>query len=163
MSRRVCWVNNRKQDFNLFNALQRTIMERLVCVAEQLRQKPNKSDQHGKPCKSCQPNKCAACTTAATATGRTATTGRSTATGSCATGSRTANINNAGINAKCACCNNNTRHNHANNNTINPSSGRQNISSGLWDCVKFGNFKQANASSANSVERCFAIPAGVTV
>ncbi len=153
MSGWLCWFNIATANNNLRDTIQSTNSKSLGGNGKHLHKECNESNQHGKPCKSCQPNKCAACTTAATATGRTAATGRSTATGS-----RT-----AGINAKCACCNNNTRHNHANNSTINPSSGRQNISSGLWDRVKFGNFKQANASSANSIERCTSLSTGIAL
>ncbi len=117
-----------------------------------LRQKCNKPNEYGKPCKSCKPYKCAACTTAATATGSTATACGSNATG-----------NSDNNSTKHANGNNNTRHKHDNKRTINASSSRKSISSWLWDCVKFGNFKQANASSANSIERCFSLSTGIAL
>jgi hypothetical protein len=51
-----------------------------------------------------------------------------------------------------------------NTNTDNTSSTQgQGASARLWDCVEPRDFKQAYADSADSVERCTGISAGVTV
>ena len=181
MSRWLHWLNNRKQDFCLLHTIQRTAMERLDSVTRQLRKESNKSNKHeqsGKPSKSVKSTSTATtcarassrATTRATATGST-TSSRSSTTGSSkgrgSSGSTTANSlvrkhKYTSITTSRECANDILNREYA-EYLASTSAGREDVSTRVWASNEPRDFKQADANSGDSIERCIGIPAGVTV
>ena len=175
MSRWLHWLNNRKQDFCLLHTIQRTAMERLDSITRRLRKESNKSNKHeqsGKPSESVEP-------TATTATASTRTFGRSstraTSTGSTASSRSSTTGNTKGRNAKGRhtksgstattsreCANDILNREYA-EYLASTSAGREDVSTRVWASNEPRDFKQADANSGDSIERCIGIPAGVTV
>lgn len=181
MSRWLHWLNNRKQDFCLLHTIQRTAMERLDSITRHLRKESNKSnkyEQSGKPSESVESTSTA--TTCARASSRTATratstgsttSSRSSTTGSSkgrgSSGSTTANSlvrkhKYTTITTSRECANDILNREYA-EYLASTSAGRKDVSTRVWASNEPRDFKQADADSGDSIERCIGIPAGVTV
>lgn len=142
MSRGLHRGNNREQDVKLCDPLQRTCVEQLDGDTGYLRQESDKCYQHEQSVKPSESNSF------------TNDAGNSTAA--------TRSTINGHTSYPCAHCNDyDPRNNASTNNTT--STKRQGISARLWDSIKPRYFKQTNADSADPIERCTGIPAGVTV
>lgn len=175
MSRWLHWLNNRKQNFCLLYTIQRTAMERLDSITRHLRKESNKSNKHEQSGKSSESVEL----TTSTATSSTRTFGRSstraTATGSTASsrssttgntkgrstkGRHTKSGSTATANRECA---NDILNREYAEYLASTSAGRKDVSTGVWASNEPRDFKQADANSGDSIERCIGIPAGVTV
>ena len=144
MSRGLRWGNNREQDIELRDTLQRACVEQLDGDTGHLRKESNQRNEYEQSLESSQSNS-------------------TNDAGDSSTATRAANNGDAEHTSyPCAHCNDyDTRDN---TNTYSTASTQwQGISARLWDCVEPRDFKQAYADSRDSIERCTGIPAGVTV
>ncbi len=165
MSGRLHWSSNGKQDVELCDTLQRACVEQLDGNSGYLHQESNQRNEHEQSVESSQSNS-------------TSDAGNS--------GAATRDIGNRDVKHTSFPC----KHcgDHIGNSslvrkhkyTIRPtiadhierdyaeyiaatSAKGEDAGSGIRDCVEPRDFKQAYANSADSVERCTGIPAGVTV
>lgn len=183
MSRWLHWFNNRKQSFCLLNTIYSTYVERLDYYTRQLRKESDESNEHeqsSKPSKSVESTSttttCARTSgraaTRATATGsttssRSSTTGSSKGRSSSSTGSTTSNSlvrkhKYTTITTSRECANDYLAREYA-EYLASTSAGREDVSTRVWASNEPRDFKQADANSGDSIERCIGIPAGVTV
>ncbi len=182
MSRWLHWINNRKQNFCLLYTIQRTAMERLDSITRRLRKESNKSNKHEQSGKSsesaittygnCTPATCTCartssrngyripykCTTGSTASSRSSTTGNTK--GRSTKGRHTKSGSTAIANRECA---NDILAREYAEYLASTSAGRKDVSTRVWASNEPRDFKQADANSGDSIERCIGIPAGVTV
>jgi hypothetical protein len=158
MSTGVCGNDNRTTDNGLSYAIQSACDIALGGNNELMRQEPHQRNEHEQSIKSSQSNKCACDPGSnATCTGATPIT-RSTV---------------GHTSFPCAHCNDyDPRYIRSAADYIErdyadyvnaTSSEGQDTRSGVWGSDEPRNFKQADANSGDSVERCTGIPAGVTI
>ncbi len=144
MSRGLHRGDNREQDVELRDTLQRACVEQLDGDAGHLRQESNQRNEYEQSIESSQSNS-------------TSDAGNSSAA------TRAASNGNAEHTSyPCAHCNDYDPRDNTNTDNTSSTQG-QGASARLWDCVEPRDFKQAYADSRDSIERCTGIPAGVTV
>jgi hypothetical protein len=168
MSRGLRWGNNGEQDFELRDTLQRAGVERVDGNTGHLRQECDQRNEHEQPSKPCESNKCicdpgsnATCTcSGAPSIDRSTVRHTSFPCKHCGD-----HIGSAGLGSKYTV--HRTIADHVERDYAEyiaaTSAGRENTSTRVWDSVELRDFKQANASSGDSVERRTGIPAGVTI
>ncbi len=159
MSRGLHWSNNGEQDVELRDTLQRACVEQLDGDAGYLHQESDQRNEYEQPGKPCESNKCI-CDPG------------SNATCTC-TGAPTIDRSAIGHTSfPCAHCNDYDPRDNTSADYIErdyadyiaaTSASGKNTCSGVWGSDESRNFKQADANSANSVERRIGIPAGVTI
>jgi hypothetical protein len=170
MSRGLRGSNNGEQDFELRDTLQRTGVEQLDGDAGHLRQECDQRNEHEQPSKPCESNKCicdpgsnATCTCSGAPTIDRSTVGHTSfPCKHCGD-----HIGSTGLGSKYKYTVHRTIADHVERDYAEyiaaTSTGRENTSTGVRDSDESRDFKQANASSGDTVERCTGIPAGVTV
>ena len=144
MSRGLHRGDNREQDIELRDTLQRACVEQLDGDTGHLRQESNQRNEYEQSIKSSQSN----------STSDAGNSGAATRV--------TSNGDAEHTSYPCAHCNDYDPRDNTNTDNTSSTQG-QGASARLWDCVEPRDFKQAYANSADSVERCTGIPAGVTV
>ncbi len=144
MSRGLRGGDNREQDVELRDTLQRACVEQLDGDTGHLRQESNQRNEYEQSIESSQSNSTNDAGDSSTAT-RAASNGDAEHTS-----------------YPCAHCNDYDTRDNTNTYSTASTQG-QGISARLWDCVEPRDFKQAYADSRDSIERCTGIPAGVTV
>ena len=144
MSRGLRWGDNREQDVELRDTLQRACVEQLDGDAGHLRQESNQRNEYEQSLESSQSN-------STNDAGDSSTATRATSNG-----------NAEHTSYPCAHCNDYDPRDNTNTDNTSSTQG-QGVSARLWDCIEPRDFKQAYADSRDSIERCTGIPAGVTV
>lgn len=181
MSRGLRGGNNREQDVELRDTLQRACVEQLDGNAGYMRQESDQRNEYEQSGKSCESNKCicdpgsnATCTcTGATPVSRTASTRSAKHTSFPCAHCRDNDSSTNGLvrkhkytsistNRECNTVTDYIERDYA--DYINATSAEgQGVSTGVRGSDESGNIKQADADSGNSVERRIGIPAGVTI
>jgi hypothetical protein len=165
MSGRLRWGNNREQDVELLNALQRASVERVGGNTGHLRQESDQRNEHEQSGKPSESN--SACNA-----GDSSAATRNTSNGDAKHTSFPCkhcgdHIGSAGLGSKYKYTVHRTIADHVERDYAEyiaaTSAGRENTSTRVWNSVEPRDFKQANASSGDSVERRTGIPAGVTI
>lgn len=165
MSRGLHRGDNGEQDVELCDTIQRADMERLDDNTGHMREECNQRNQHEQPVESSQPNIASDAGNSGTDSGDIGNRNVKHTSFPCKHCGD--HIGNAGLGRK---------HKY----TVHPTnadyierdyaeylaatgSKGQDTSTGIWNSIESRNFKQTNADSAGSIERCTGIPAGVTV
>jgi hypothetical protein len=162
MSRWVRGIYNSAANFVLSRSLRAASGRTMGRNSKHLPEEPNKSDQHDKSCESSKSNSTTStsCSRAACSCARASYRSGSRATCSCSSSDeRKCAINSANPNDECSCS---ACRSYADYLATTDAKG-QGIGSRVRDSVEPRNFKQADADSRDSIERCTGIPAGVTV
>jgi len=193
MSRWLRWLNNGKQGIKLLNAIQRSCMERLASYAGQLRKERNQSNQYEQSSQSSESNIVTAdsCTPATCTCARTSSRNGYRIPCKCASGSTTSR-GTAHTSFPCAHCRDHVSitasvvlNKHGSQRAIiggvkysnasdaserdyteyiaSSGAAREDTGARIWASNEPRNFKQADASSGDSIERRIGIPAGVTI
>jgi hypothetical protein len=146
VSRGLRWGDNREQDVELRDTLQRACVEQLDGDAGHLRQESNQRNEYEQSLESSQSN-------STNDAGDSSTATRATSNGDAEHTS-----------FPCAHCNDYDPRDNTNTDYIAArSSEGQDPRSWVWGGYEPRDFKQAYADSRDSIERCTGIPAGVTV
>ena len=162
MSRGLCWGDNREQDVELRDTLQRAYVERLDSGTGHLRQESNQRNEHEQPFKSSQPNKSSkhdynACSRASSRGDFVASRGANYNRGCTTDTNKTRNITIHDSGCSCPICR------EYDDYTAAISTKGQSISSRIWHSSEPRAFKQTDSTTTDPVERCTGIPTGVTI
>jgi hypothetical protein len=165
MSRGLHRINNREQDVELLDSLQRAAMERLDSIAKHVREKSNQSNEHEQPVEPSQSNSTSDAGNGAAATrdiGNRDVKHTSFPCKHCGD-----HIGNSSLVRKHKYTIRPTIADHIERDYAEyiaaTSAKGEDAGSGIRDSVKPRDFKQADAESNNSIERCTGISAGVTI
>jgi hypothetical protein len=165
MSGRLHWSSNGEQDVELRDTLQRACVERLDDDTGHLRQEPNQLNEHEQSVESSQPNSASDAGSSTTATGDIGNRDVKHTSFPCKHCGD--HIGSTGLGRKHKYTVHPTSADYIERDYadyINATSTKgQDTRSGVWGSDESRNFKQADANSADSVERRIGIPAGVTI
>ena len=162
MSRWVRGIYNSAANFVLSGSLRAASGRTMGRKSKYLSEEPNKSDQHDKSCESSEPSSVTAdsCTPATCSCARASSRNGYRIPCACSGTTATSTKRNCtATNYECSCS---ACRSYAEYLSATDAKG-QRIGSRIRDSVESRNFKQTNADSADSIERCTGIPAGVTV
>ncbi len=165
MSRGLHRINNREQDVELLDSLQRAAMERLDSIAKHVREKSNQSNEHEQPVESSQSNSTGNAGDSNTATRNIGNRDAEHTSFPCKHCGD--HVGNTGLSRKHKYTVHPAISDHVERDYtdyINATSAeRQGVSTRIRASDEPRNFKPTNADSGDSVERRTGIPAGVTI